>query len=135
MRLEDQVCSLELAKRLRELGVKQESLFWWVLVNPETNQWELTAKENSKSFTSSHKISAFTVAELGEMLPWAFWKDSEEYWLVVERLSNGWWIRYDKNDKKSKTIATAVDKTETNARAKMLIYLLENKVTDLQEKL
>jgi len=31
MKLEDQVCSLELAKRLKELGVEQESLFYWGL--------------------------------------------------------------------------------------------------------
>jgi hypothetical protein len=30
MSLEDQVCSLDLATRLKELGVTQESLFEWV---------------------------------------------------------------------------------------------------------
>lgn len=30
MNLEQQVCSLENAKRLKELGVKQDSLFWHV---------------------------------------------------------------------------------------------------------
>jgi hypothetical protein len=29
MNLEQQVCSLELAKRLKELGVKQDSFFFW----------------------------------------------------------------------------------------------------------
>ena len=29
MKLEDQVCSLELSKRLKELGVKQDSLWYW----------------------------------------------------------------------------------------------------------
>ena len=30
MKLEDQCISLELAKRLKELGAKQESLFYWI---------------------------------------------------------------------------------------------------------
>lgn len=30
MNLKSQVCSLEYAKRLKELNIKQESLFWWV---------------------------------------------------------------------------------------------------------
>ena len=30
MKLENQVVSLEIAKSLKELGVKQESLFYWV---------------------------------------------------------------------------------------------------------
>ena len=29
MKLEEQVCSLELAKELKELGVKQDSMFYW----------------------------------------------------------------------------------------------------------
>jgi hypothetical protein len=29
MTLEQQVCSLKLAKRLEHLGMKQESLIWW----------------------------------------------------------------------------------------------------------
>jgi hypothetical protein len=30
MPVEHQVCSHELAQRLTELGVRQESVFWWV---------------------------------------------------------------------------------------------------------
>jgi hypothetical protein len=29
MKLEEQVTSLELSKKLKELGIKQNSLFWW----------------------------------------------------------------------------------------------------------
>ena len=30
MKLQNQVCSLELSKKLKELGVKQESLWYWI---------------------------------------------------------------------------------------------------------
>ncbi len=32
MKFEEQVCSLQIAKKLKELGVRQESLFWWLEV-------------------------------------------------------------------------------------------------------
>jgi hypothetical protein len=65
MNLEHQVCSLDLAKRLKELGVKQESHFVWIegydghafirqaLDWPEPNP---------------EAISAFSVAELGDLM-------------------------------------------------------------------
>ena len=42
MEIEDQVCSLELAKKLKELGVKQKSLFWHISFRNESSpkeQW------------------------------------------------------------------------------------------------
>lgn len=67
MNIEQQVCSLELAKRLKELGIKQDSLFWYQIgsrgvsggVGITYGEWETAAEE---------KYSAFTVAELGEIL-------------------------------------------------------------------
>lgn len=41
MKLESQVVSLELAKKLKELGVKQESLFQWRLI------WEGRSDEDA----------------------------------------------------------------------------------------
>ena len=38
MKLEDQVVSLELAKKLKELGVKQESLFYWGYYQVSANE-------------------------------------------------------------------------------------------------
>lgn len=63
MKLEQQVCSLELSKRLKELGVKQNSHFSWE---------ELFGKPEYRldvTIHGEHRVSAFTVAELGEMLP------------------------------------------------------------------
>src|SRR5439155_13694049 len=63
--LEKQVCSLDLAKRLKELGVRQESLFIWNYY-PHTDGYKL---QYNPDYGSVLNISAFTVAELGEMLP------------------------------------------------------------------
>lgn len=35
MNIEDQVCSLELAKKLKELGVEQDSLWYWIEVSDD----------------------------------------------------------------------------------------------------
>ena len=39
MKLEKQVCSLELAKRLKELDVKQESLWYWHFNTEASEGW------------------------------------------------------------------------------------------------
>ncbi len=71
MKLEQQVCSLELAKKLEKLGVKQKSLFWWGKEDGEFQLYfdfgKLTVKELEISGVSEIH-SAFTVAELGSLL-------------------------------------------------------------------
>ena len=65
MPLDKQVCSLDLAKRLKELGVKQKSHFFWCRLGSGdriTDNTNLSATTHYK-----HWHSAFTVAELGEM--------------------------------------------------------------------
>lgn len=149
MKLKNQVTSLELSKKLKGLGVKQESLFWWVAdienaiekyqdyLDPETcrcvsspllapeyketkkvlPQAKLVMNTKGGSIISPEAYSAFTVAELGEMLPpqycTAKWEDSNGKTFEV-------WTESDE------TVSFQKDITEANARAKMLIYLLEN---------
>ncbi len=126
MKLEKQVISLEYAKRLKELGVKQESLFeWrkyrdgdhdvWVVCNKYADDWTDAWGRSKKCLD---KVDAFIVAELGELLP-------EDYF-SGKYFSKG---NYHIVDKEGITKAEA--KTEANARAKMLIYLLENKLITL----
>lgn len=65
MKLENQVTSLELSKKLKEIGVKQESYFNWSQRNySDDSPIDLQA---GKGYSKNY--SAFTVAELGEMLP------------------------------------------------------------------
>lgn len=128
MQLEKQVCSLDLAKRLKELGVKQESLFYRVKSNIAEgwfyHMW------NSPMNDVEEKVSAFTVAELGEMLPMEIWSEHRDTdylwcWKSLKHYSCGYGI-LDDNNIDYMTICDA--ETEADARAKMLIYLVENKL-------
>ena len=126
MRLENQVTSLEISKKLKELGVKQESLFYWVEYEKDAyDLWHKIAKEVYFTHTRTihslplHNLySAYTVAELGELLPYE-WK------LTFKSSENSWWVSPRQD------IPHCWAKTEANARAKMLIYLIENKLIKL----
>lgn len=61
MRIEDQVTSLEIAKKLKELGVKQESVFCYANENIILTHREVTKQDQS--------WSAFTASELITMIP------------------------------------------------------------------
>lgn len=122
MELKDQwqVCSLELAKRLKELGVKQESIWYWdCLISPEI----CLAKDRASVINQdieyqNSEYSAFTVSELGVELP------LKNYFLRTEIKRNSltdpyrWLLRMCGQD--------FVAGTEANARALMWIHLKEN---------
>lgn len=123
MTLEQQVCSLDLAKRLKELGVKQESYFWWVDPSDGTREEAIWFIRDNHVGYKEH-VSAFTVAELGEMLP-----KIEN--LVSQFFDNGHCqIALMSEGYQAASIGIEAD-TEADARAKMLIYLLENKLITL----
>lgn len=124
MKLSDQVCSLELAKRLKELGVKQESHFYWSqlgqLLNPIDGNKNLNVL-----------CSAFNVVELGEMLPQLLpIKKHEHHFgrLTLWRVNDNWQLAYNLESKQFFEI-DSWDKSMANAFAKMLIHLIENKIT------
>ena len=125
MKLENQVCSLELAKKLKELGVKQESFFCWA------HPWEpytYTADKSRFILTEPSKlniregISAFNVAELGEMLP-----DQYHSWHTVGDGFTGWCcVRFSEPEFEiDEHWEYGEDLTEADCRAKMLIHLIE----------
>lgn len=126
MKLEQQVCSLDLAKRLKELGVRQESAFYW------EQHWTeergvmavyLVQKKryNTADCTGVKYFSAFTVAELGEMLPsfGSSFRDGGQWHCANAVLE----IEHP-SDLKEGELHFQAD-TEADARAKMFIYLIE----------
>ena len=120
IKLENEVSNLELSKRLKELNVKQESYFTWSKAM-DRNAWRI---ENTQFFAVDRRrdISAFTVAELGEMLPidTCSWRNIASRYVC--KWTQGQHQEYEQ---------TEFADTEANARAKMLIYLLENKLITL----
>ena len=117
LELEKQVTSLEPSKELKELGVKQDSLWYWIWVEwNEKTEWVLIPRDRAIK-VKKDKFSAFTVAELGKMLPI--------------------WVTTEKNDedeflvRSEDSVYITWDNTEANARAKMLIYLIENKLMEV----
>ena len=126
MKLEEQVVSLELAKKLKELGVLQKSVLNWASTTTEDKKskyglrWVHEIRQGG--IIGKYDYSAFTVAELGEMLPQGY---------------SSWW--HAKQDGQGTTLYCCADShyddsivfednTEADARAKMLIYLIENKL-------
>lgn len=119
--LEHQVISLELAKQLKELGVPQDSLFWWKYIEVNLRpEWTLVS-EKPKDYGEEYLFSAFTVAELGSLIA----EKTKSYrWITtfhprgnreVVRISDSYAARWK-----------GEGETEADARAKMLIYLLKN---------
>lgn len=120
MRLEDQVCSLQLAKRLQSLATTQESAFAWYLRDNE-----LIFAPWVRNDPHQPSVAAFTVAELGDMLPYEFKTAEGRWWLQMERYHDKSRVYYI-NTKSGTFLVDTYDVTEADARAKMLIYLIEN---------
>lgn len=151
MNIEQQVCSLPLARKLKELGVKQESLFVWAEYPHLIQQQEDGTSKCIETITEIRGTfyfrddeintwSAFTVAELGVMLPNSIIQKNpfrkEKDWEHIEKnvhynLSyNGGHPSYDYYEYSIEPKYEEND-TESDARAKILIYLIENKLIEV----
>lgn len=144
MKLEQQVTSLEISKRLKELGVKQESLFYWL--NPFKQQdWQLV-QTGEWSLNGHHNFcSAFTVAELGDMLPSFVDETFRKYKFMSMKLEDQWnsgyYIPWEDNSytplvsggcyRGCGWYIFGYADTEVEARGKVLIKLLEKKYITL----
>lgn len=133
MKLEAQVVSLDLAKKLKALNVKQESYFTWCINSGKSellhnHSVALAVRDKLHDFEGNY--AAFTVAELGEMLPKRMGPKLSHLVFRAGAESDGmkWMVYY--SDSKSQ-IETA--NTEADARAKMLEYLIVNKLVKVEE--
>lgn len=124
MKLIFKVVCLEIAKKLKELNLKQQSEFYWVKTNSMTDNEEATLDWREwLECTGMQKViicSAFSTAELGEMLP----HNCSSYNHHLDSGKVRWTVKYEKDGQKIYKHA----QTEADARGGMMIYLLENKL-------
>jgi len=130
--LKHQVSNLELSIKLRDLGVNQTSMYMWaedIMINPA-----LKLKKDIRIYHESHGqfahlkriASAYTVAELGEMLPDCYDHNGDITLNISKEYNTGKYIWYIDYGEDCSIIKETKDITEANARAKMLIWLIEN---------
>src|SRR5437773_1362422 len=110
MDLEKQVVSLENAQRLKALGVKQWSVFHWERL--KNGKYALTGFAD---MYSEGCCAAYTVAELGEVLP---------VWCSSSRNYDGEWEAYP-CALYGDVAAVLGERSEADVRAKLLIAILE----------
>ena len=141
MKLEDQVCSLELAKKLKELGVKQDGLFRWYRDSQEAHGHRppifYVSREEENSFDEC-MADAFTVVELVEMLPVEIEigekKDQKRFHIYLAKEYGDfsdevqYFVEYQERKTNYGLEVQRCADTEADTCAKMLIYLLENKL-------
>lgn len=158
MELEKQVVSLDLSRKLKELGVKQESVFVWSVPDPSQakNADEklvlgkycevlLCYRQQDWGGRGFEAIPAYTIQELLELLPLEIKGDWEDYQMVVFRMNaeNGgevFQVRYEGIDQDTfhfsddSALEPATDQYLVIALAKMLTYLIEKNLTPLLTK-
>lgn len=137
MKIENQVCSLEQAKRLEELGIEGGTAFYW-----KVNETQSVVTESQMRFWIEKYVPvcndyypAFTVAELGVMLPDFITSDAlytyQQRRATLDRVKRNHEISYwNLGDKK---LYSSYSNSEAECRASLVIYLLKEKIITPEE--
>lgn len=125
MKVEDQVCSLEQGLKLKRLRISTDSLFVHDELPFDSGTSVIRLRLNGNQNYSGNP-PAFTVAELGVMLP----TDCYSY---VSDDGKSWFCLKDGDEEKYELYDFTESPTESQARAKRLIELLEAERTTPEE--
>jgi hypothetical protein len=133
MKLEDIVCSLDLCKKLKELGIEKESQFYYFEVNQigktklKENVW-VVVHAWQMSWLPIDLNSAYTARELLECLPFYI----NDWDLIIKKCHKEYEVKYC-NEDDTKRFAIEFDNNLSNCLAKMLIWLIENKHVKVED--
>jgi len=133
MKLESQVCSIDYAKKLKELGVKQESLFCYQEIqNSDPSVWPRTLDLHEfRKPSKDERPAAFTLSELLTLLPRINYCEPQllRGYLTGEKELK-YCFRYGYEDKQNSEFVVL---NPCDSAAKMLIYLIENELMEVAE--
>lgn len=128
MTQEEMVCTLEQSMRLNELGIDLSSQFAWCWNGAMlTSEFEKAFFLNLEGFKEEwpEAYPAFTSSELGIMLPQTIkYRKTQVADIKISRF-NAWTIFYNRRSS-GMNVLMSESKNEAQARADMLIQLLEN---------
>lgn len=135
MKLENQVCTLQQAKRLKELGITQDSFFYHIEAFNDIAYMnkicQIKGFDNS-TYSGQYIYSAYTTSEIGVMLPRKYVSEKTQWEDISKKYICG--VPYpDGEDNYDYSNNSQFGATEAEARAAMLIYLLENNLTTASE--
>lgn len=122
--LKNQVCSLESGRVLKNIGIEFEPFWKWKRSNDE---WSLCMGSND-----SYKTPAYGVAELGEMLPGMI-ETTRQYELATIKDDDCWVCRYVAGNDMKKFLVGFAAASEAEARARLLIQIIESGYTTVAE--
>lgn len=157
MNLEDQVCSLELSRKLKEIGVNKASALTWINLVHEYDISKTINRVIQSEYVGLRQYGisiigyAYTASELMEMLPWEIKDPCIKPYGYEKKLRldlsgysmtgyNNNKINFilDSNFRKFYTDGSFISRRHSveednlcNALAKMLIYLIENKLMEV----
>lgn len=127
MRLEDQVCTESQGIILKELKAPLNSAYFWrkgILYYP-----------GMEVLFTKDEVPAYTVAELGILLPSLIQTDEDDYFYYSEKTINGEHVCGYCNPSTDNFLGRWQSENEATSKADCLIWLLENdkiKVEDLK---
>lgn len=134
MKPEEIVCTLQQAKELKALGVKQDSYFYWG-ASPFKGEHEEVYNIDRLQLPWNHQyikrdyISAFTSEELGKLIQ----KHGVFCVSSPESCEDYWEIGFSQKDSKL-DYYNVCEKTEVLVKAKLLIDLLQHRWAGSEEE-
>ena len=129
--------SLEMSKRLVELGVILQTCKGWY---KGLGKWEIVNFIITKCMIQDgYCYPAIDIAELGRLLPEEIMINDYLCTLVIDKYGNHCWdvgykqIRTDDKDKRTYYLINSGHESEIEARGSALIHLLEEKIVTAEE--